>query len=268
MDTDITRHLHPPLPPRVRAPGGWEALGMLLLYFVLQALVSFLLGLVIGTVMVLRDHPQGWQEAVTDTRAALSQPAISAWLVLGSLLISGAAIAWLVRRRWPTLWRLSPLPGLGLTRAARAGDYPLAGLLGLALPVVGGVLTQWLAHGHPVPQDIKQLGAQVSMTQRILLSIVAVGVAPFIEELLFRGVLLSAWQRRLGAAPAVLASALMFALVHLPDLKFLWYGLPNLALLGITFGWLRLRSHSLWPAVIAHGMNNLLSTAAWFLAAS
>jgi membrane protease YdiL (CAAX protease family) len=53
--------------------------------------------------------------------------------------------------------------------------------------------------------------------------------------------------------------------VHLPDLGFLWYAVPNLALLAAALAWLRLRSGSLWPAVVAHGMNNLLVVVAWFV---
>jgi membrane protease YdiL (CAAX protease family) len=89
-------------------------------------------------------------------------------------------------------------------------------------------------------------------------------IGPLVEELLFRGVLLSALLRRLRTAWAVLASAVLFALVHLPELHWLWYALPNLALLGVALAWLRLRSGSLWPAVIAHACNNLLAMVALF----
>ncbi len=85
------------------------------------------------------------------------------------------------------------------------------------------------------------------------------------EELLFRGVLLSALLRRMRAARAVAVSAVLFALVHLPDLRWLWYAVPNLALLGAALAWLRLRSGSLWPAVIAHACNNLLAMLAMFV---
>ena len=71
--------------------------------------------------------------------------------------------------------------------------------------------------------------------------------------------------RDLRTAWAVLASAALFALVHQPDLHWLWYALPNLALLGVVLTWLRLRSGSLWPAVLAHAINNLLAMLALFV---
>ncbi|TAL90510.1 MAG: CPBP family intramembrane metalloprotease, partial [Rhodanobacter sp.] len=41
----------------------------------------------------------------------------------------------------------------------------------------------------------------------------------------------------------------------------------DLLLLALALAWLRLRSESIWPSVIAHGANNLLAVAAWFVVA-
>jgi len=87
-----------------------------------------------------------------------------------------------------------------------------------------------------------------------------------VEELLFRGVLLSALIKRVHVGWAVTGSSLLFALVHLPGLDYQWYALPNLILLALLLAGLRLRSGSIWPAVLAHGANNLLAVAAWFVA--
>jgi membrane protease YdiL (CAAX protease family) len=153
-----------------------------------------------------------------------------------------------------------------VARPAQPLFYLLAIVIGLAAPVLGGWLTQWLAHGHKVPQDIQRVGAEAALPLRVALMAVVVTVGPLVEELLFRGVLLSALLRRLPAGWAVAACSLLFALVHLPDLGFLWYALPGLALLAAALAWLRLRSGSIWPAVLAHGANNLVAVAAWFLA--
>jgi membrane protease YdiL (CAAX protease family) len=61
-------------------------------------------------------------------------------------------------------------------------------------------------------------------------------------------------------------SSLAFALIHLPGLQYQWYALPELALLALVLAWLRLRSGSIWPAVVAHSVNNLLAVAGWFVA--
>lgn len=275
MDTDIALAAHPAAPPPLpysvappvpESPNGWIAMGMLLLYFLLQAFVGGVIAAMIGLGVFLLDHGQPVAEIMTAIKAVLARPNVNVGLVAGALGGATAIMLWLVRRQWPLLWRRTTVPGFGLAPPRDASFYAIAVVAGIALPIVGGMLTQALAHGHRVPQDIKQLGAHASLAAKFVLMMVAIAIAPLIEEVLFRGVLLSAWLKRLNVGWAVACTSLVFALVHLPDLKFLWYGLPNLAMLGAAFAWLRLKSNSLWPAVIAHGMNNLVTTLAWFFA--
>lgn len=257
--------LSPPL--AMRAPGIAAALGLLALYFLLQLLVGGVVGLLIGLTSRLSDHGPGAVHTMTQMRALLAQPDIGAMMVICTLLVSTAIVLLLARWLWPASWSLARPPGFGLAQRGHLAFYPLALLLGLALPVLGSWLTQWLAHGHAVPQDIKQLGSATSLELRIPLVLVVVSVGPLVEELLFRGVLLSALLQRMRAGWAVAISSLLFACVHLPDLGYFWYAIPNLALLAVVLAWLRLKSGSLWPAVIAHGTNNLLAVVAWFVAA-
>jgi membrane protease YdiL (CAAX protease family) len=95
-------------------------------------------------------------------------------------------------------------------------------------------------------------------------------VAPIFEELLFRGAMLRALRERgLGRGPAVLASALAFAALHLPG----WIvhkGLDpsivasffGVAAFGVVLGHLGWRAPSLWAPIALHAANNLLSTGA------
>jgi membrane protease YdiL (CAAX protease family) len=143
--------------------------------------------------------------------------------------------------------------------------------VGLAAPMLGGLLTHLLAHDHDVSQNIQQLGRSASPGLRIPLVLVVTSLGPLVEELLFRGVLLSAliqpaWIQRWRVGWAVTLSSLAFALVHLPGLHWQWYALPQLMLLALALTWLRLRSGSIWPGVLAHGAYNLLAVAAWFAA--
>lgn len=252
-------------PPAARLPGLWSALGMVALYFALQLLVSGTLGLIIGVITGLGRPGHSARPLGAQMRSLFAQPDVNALLVISTLLITAAVILHLSRRCWPTLWSQAQPPGLGLTPPRRALFYPAAVLCGLALPIIGSWLTQWLAQGHEVTQDIKQLGGATALGLRIPLVLVVVSVGPLVEELLFRGLLLSALLRRMHAGWAVAISSLLFACVHLPDLGYLWYAVPNLALLAAVLAWLRLRSGSLWPAVLAHGVNNLLAVVAWFV---
>jgi membrane protease YdiL (CAAX protease family) len=267
----------PPLPPSrlspapgVRAPGLLTALGLIVLYFLLQATVGALIAFALGLWMGLR---AGLQHLAYDAKTighqvqiTLAQPDARAVMVMLVLCVAAGSMLWLTHRRWPRLWSLASPPGFAVARPAQPLFYLLAIVIGLAAPVLGGWLTQWLAHGHKVPQDIQRVGAEAALPLRVALMVIVVTVGPLVEELLFRGVLLSALLRRLPAGWAVAACSLLFALVHLPDLGFLWYALPGLALLAAALAWLRLRSGSIWPAVLAHGANNLVAVAAWFLA--
>jgi membrane protease YdiL (CAAX protease family) len=257
-----SRPLHPSLHD-ARLPHLGSAIGMIVLYFALQFLASALVGLALGFALGVSGTPAaGMEERI---RAVLAQPDTNALLVILTLLLAASVTIVLVRRLWPAAWSHGAPPGLGLTRPGRPLFYLAAVLLGLALPIAGGWLTRWVAHGHEVTQDVKQIGGAASMALRIPMALVVVSLGPLVEELLFRGALLSALLRRVGAGWAVAVSSLLFACVHLPDLGFLWYAVPNLALLAAGLAWLRLRSGSLWPAVVAHGVNNLLAVTTWFV---
>ncbi|KRE88361.1 abortive infection protein [Frateuria sp. Soil773] len=254
-------------PPRhVRVPGIGGALCLILLYFLLQLVVSGLLGLLLGLAVGLYRGNLGTAGFQAQLQAELSRPDTGVVLVILTLLVAATLTLWLARRCWPGPWAMAAPPGFGLNRRGPPAYYALAVLFGLAMPVLGGWLTQWLAHGHQVTQDVKQLGGASSLALRIPLALLVVSAGPLVEELLFRGVLLSALLRRMPAGGAMAVSSLLFAAVHLPDLNYLWYAVPNLALLAAVLAWLRLRSGSLWPSVLAHGVNNLLAVAAWFVA--
>ena len=94
----------------------------------------------------------------------------------------------------------------------------------------------------------------------ILFVIGAVVFAPLVEELLFRGVLLRALLRRMQPVAAVLASAVIFALVHyIGDPNTLPF-LPALAGLGAVLAVVALRSGDLSTSIFIHAGFNLTTT--------
>lgn len=83
----------------------------------------------------------------------------------------------------------------------------------------------------------------------------SVFLAPVVEEVLFRGLLLGALVRRWGQWSGIIISSILFGLMHLSDP---WV-IPPLMVLGIVLGWLTVRSGSLWPAILAHTLNNVIA---------
>jgi membrane protease YdiL (CAAX protease family) len=80
--------------------------------------------------------------------------------------------------------------------------------------------------------------------------IVVATVVPFTEELFFRGLGVRALGF-LGGIAAVVITGVVFGLSH-----GILGALPPLVLFGIALGWVRLRSDSVWPGVLAHGAYN------------
>jgi membrane protease YdiL (CAAX protease family) len=184
--------------------------------------------------------------------------------------IAGAAVVMtlLIRQFWRVQWSRAALPGFGFTPPAKKSAYPLAVLLGAAVLLLSGPLTHILAGHHPVNQDVSLLAGNVSVGMRLLLALLVVCVAPFVEELVFRGVLLSGLASRMPTGWAMLASAIVFGCVHLPDFKFAWYPVPALVILGLVSAWLRVRTRSLWPSITLHATNNFIAAIAWFVVAN
>lgn len=86
-------------------------------------------------------------------------------------------------------------------------------------------------------------------------------VAPIVEELIFRGLILQGFRRNYNGFVAVFMSALLFALFHLNPWQF-----PATFLLGLLLGWLVIRTNSIIVAIIGHSINNtlvLLSITYW-----
>jgi len=84
----------------------------------------------------------------------------------------------------------------------------------------------------------------------------ALSVGPAIsEELAFRGVILQGLRSRLGALSAVIVTSVLFGVIHIDILQ----GLGAIVI-GLYLGYLTVRSGSILPAMVAHGVNNLWST--------
>ena len=76
-------------------------------------------------------------------------------------------------------------------------------------------------------------------------------IAPFAEELVFRGVLYQWLRDRFGMWPGILISSLIFGLAH-GDIA---VG-GAAAILGIVLAWAFEKSQSIWPPVLIHLINN------------
>lgn len=84
--------------------------------------------------------------------------------------------------------------------------------------------------------------------------------APLGEEIFFRGFALPALRRSVGLLAALVISGALFSFLHMDPV-----GFAGLMEIGILLAALRVWSGSLWPAVIAHAVNNGIAGGAFLL---
>lgn len=78
-------------------------------------------------------------------------------------------------------------------------------------------------------------------------------IAPVIEELIFRGIIMHGFMRNYSTVIAILVSALFFALFHLNPWQF-----PATILLGLLLGWVMVITRNIFACMAGHAINNLL----------
>lgn len=118
----------------------------------------------------------------------------------------------------------------------------------------------WLNAFIPVPDLFSEFqSTQMKMIEDflrgdhlLLLTLFHVGVVPAIcEEVLYRGYVMRAFQKSWGILPAILISGLLFGMYHVQLSNLL-----PLATVGIVLGYITWTSESIYPAMLAHFINN------------
>ncbi|WP_119697118.1 CPBP family intramembrane glutamic endopeptidase [Microbacterium halotolerans] len=184
--------------------------------------------------------------------------------------------------RFLGMWPLKPV--------GRTVWFCVIGLFGpLVLTMVGIALSGMLGFVELDLQDLSGFTAQIEaagadlagvspwaivITQLATVPFVAVvpnAIAAFGEEIGWRGWLTAALRPR-GVWPTLLITGVVWGLWHAPlillghnygrtDVSGVLMMVVACVLLGVLFGWLRLRTGSVWPAVFAHGALNSVGQA-------
>ena len=161
-------------------------------------------------------------------------------------LLSGAAVLvfflffFLLRRK-------NPLKQTGFLRTHGRFVFVALGVT----PIV--YLAVSLAMSLLPPQWLESYNEAISTfdSTGILAAVATVVMAPLVEEITFRGLILSRLRRALPAWLSVILSALLFAAIHVYPV---W--MAYAFILGLVFGFLALRARSIWPSLVAHMVFN------------
>ncbi len=165
------------------------------------------------------------------------------------------------------------LAALGLDVAPSDGVWALFGAgLQLALAILFAPLAQWL-EPEGSAQALTDLIVDIEGTAVRIAFVIAVALlAPVVEELMFRGLLLKLVEERRGPVRALLVSAGIFALFHLlgvgtdDPVRSSAVLLPQLFVVGLILGRLAQRHGRLGPAIFTHAGFNLIAVLALFVA--
>ncbi len=101
---------------------------------------------------------------------------------------------------------------------------------------------------------------QSSRSAVYIVAIVATFTAPFVEEVIYRGILYSAFQRLLGIPTAFLLVTFLFAVVHVRQYYPSYSTIFLLALLSLTLTAIRVKTGNLLPCIILHTLFNGLQS--------
>ncbi|MGE3465843.1 MAG: lysostaphin resistance A-like protein [Pyrinomonadaceae bacterium] len=93
-----------------------------------------------------------------------------------------------------------------------------------------------------------------------IVAFVATFTAPFVEEVVYRGILYSAFQRTVGTTGGFLLVTFLFALVHVPQYYPSYSTIFLLTLLSVILTLVRVKTGSLLPCIILHTFFNGLQS--------
>ena len=210
-------------------PGFWFSAGWICVFFEGQLACIGLLGIL--------------------SLAKINETPLTAIILAGGPVII-IAIKGFARQPWgqPFAWP----PRLG---TANMKWLSLAALvLVFAFDAGYSALYERIAH-HPMPgQEAIPLIKYSLRANPFTACLAIVVVAPMVEEILFRGLMFGALEKRLPISVVIVVSALLFALAHLQ----ISYIVPIFCM-GVVLGWIRWKSGSLGPSMLIHSLNNGLS---------
>lgn len=124
--------------------------------------------------------------------------------------------------------------------------------LAVGMLLVGSVII-WLT-GNPAT-ELDMIIASSRMTA-LTTAFLATFTAPFVEEVIYRGVFYSALQRAAGKVFAVIFVGLLFTLIHVLQYRQNYGVIATILILSFTLTLIRARTGRLLPCVVVHTVFN------------
>jgi membrane protease YdiL (CAAX protease family) len=133
-----------------------------------------------------------------------------------------------------------------------------AALGGVALPFIISAIGAIL-HTPKAPTEMDELMKSLPV---VPLALMAAVLAPFFEELFFRGFLQPLLTRTFGLVLGILLTATLFGVLHAAEYSFVWQYVVAIGVVGVALGSVRAWTNSIVPGTIMHGCFNGLQVIA------
>jgi uncharacterized protein len=123
-------------------------------------------------------------------------------------------------------------------------------------------IEEWMRRSEENAERMTKMFLKVETLNGLFFNLFMIAVIPAIgEELMFRGVLMRIFSRWTSSGHlAVWITAIVFSAIHIQ-----FFGFFPRMILGVLFGYLVLYTGSLWPAIIAHFVNNAAAVIFYYL---
>ena len=235
----------------------------------LKILGGFIVAQLLGTVIVFIPIQAYYASRISDSQQLADH--VQSIATIPSALL-GTAFGMLLmfrmtRRSLPGPLASGALHSVGWTRTS-VRTLGMAASIGLLLSVL--VVFVLIPLFPPTPEQASGYLSQAAATPglvRLGWAILAVGIAPPVEEFLFRGVLLAGFARSWGPAIAATVVTSLFVVLHMLEVQDYWPGLAGIALMAIAALEVRRGTGSLGPAIALHAAYNLLPVVAVYASA-
>jgi membrane protease YdiL (CAAX protease family) len=218
-----------------------------------KALLSFLLVLLAQAIAVLMLVSVG--EVISPGKSSLKEPGFQTALLL-SVSLAFLAGAFLAARLWArALVRDRSPSGLGLFIPAR-GQILRWTSSGVGLAILW-VAFSMLSRSHASQSlgPVAQAAARGGLA-RLVWALIAIGIAPLGEELLFRGLLYKGFEASWGRTAASVLVTALFVSLHVAEVSHQWVALAPITLLALLALAARRKTGSLAPAMALHSAYN------------
>ncbi|MEJ2010223.1 MAG: type II CAAX endopeptidase family protein [Acidobacteriota bacterium] len=147
-----------------------------------------------------------------------------------------------------TLYYKAPFLGALKWKKVSAHNVLRFLLGGIALSLVVTMIPPFLPEKKSFPLE-KMFDSTASA---YAIAAFAIFIAPFVEELLFRGLLFAFFEKHGGLVFAVVSTAILFAGLHVPEYWGAWHNIVMILIVGLTFSIVRGATGSVTPSYVLH----------------